>query len=89
MSGRPRTRALVRELGVRRQAAKGYGLGVALAVALFVFFVVLPDVSRSPALYVALAFVVAFAAGSLFTVGFVLVAAYRFVRRTSPPDENL
>ena len=77
---RPPSQGLVETLGVVDHAKRGLAVGVALAVAVFAFFVVLPIVdpstparAESPVLYVALAFVVA-------TSGTLLVASALAVR---------
>lgn len=77
---RPSNRGLVETLGVVDHAKRGVAVGVALAVGVFAFFVVLPLVdpstqarAESPVLYVALAFVVA-------TSGTLLVASALAVR---------
>jgi hypothetical protein len=77
---RPPNQGLVETLGVVDHAKRGLAVGVALAVAVFAFFVVLPLVdpstparAESPVLYVALAFVVA-------TSGTLLVASVLAIR---------
>lgn len=77
---RPPSQGLVETLGVVDHAKRGVAVGVALAAAVFAFFVVLPLVdpstparAESPVLYVALAFVVA-------TSGTLLVASALAVR---------
>lgn len=81
MPERPGVDNFVRALGVRRHAKRGFALGVLFAALVFVVFVVLPGgVARSPALYVSLAFVLAFALGLLLTAIFVLGSLYRLTR---------
>lgn len=75
-------------LDVRRQALRGFGLGVLLAAVVFAFFVAVPGSIRSPIFYVGLGFVLAVSTGLLATVGFVLVAAYRLVRESEPVDRG-
>lgn len=82
MSDRSGVRNLVAALGVRRRAAWGFGAGALLALALYVFFVVLPA-SPHPARYALLAFVVAVSTGMLFTGLLVAAAAYRLAGEVS------
>lgn len=77
MSERQGIANLAAVLDLRRQAIRGFGTGLALAVLVFVYFVAVPGAIRSPVYYVALGFVLAVSAGLLATVGFVAVAAYR------------
>lgn len=72
--------AFVRALNVRRNAALGLAVGVAVAVAVFVGFVLRPETSRSPLLYVALAFVLAVSLGGLVATVLTLGSAIRLAR---------
>jgi hypothetical protein len=76
MSDRPGVQNLVAALDVRRRAAVGFGAGIALAVALYVFFVVAPS-APDRLRYVVLAGVVAMTTGLLFTAVLVAHRAYR------------
>lgn len=95
MPDRPGVANVVELLSVRRQARRGFAGGVAFAALVYLAFVVVPD-AGSPALFVPLGFVLAFASGALFTAVLVAVAAYRLTRRTAaedpesprPPPEN-
>jgi hypothetical protein len=69
--------AVVAALDVPRHARRGFAVGVLVAIGLFVLFVVVPGASRSPALYVALAVVLAMAVGLLMTATLVAATAYR------------
>ena len=69
--------ALVAALDVVRHARRGFAVGAVVAVGLFVLFVVVPGADRSPALYVALAVVLATAVGLLVTAALVAVTAAR------------
>lgn len=70
-----------RALGLRRNAIAGFGLGTALAVAVFVQFAYLADRRFALAYWLALAFVLAVGTGLLLTVAFTIVAAYRLADR--------
>ncbi|WP_420828707.1 DUF7536 family protein [Halomicrobium salinisoli] len=72
--------ALVRALGVRRNAAWGFALAVAVTAAVFAFFVLIPGTQRPTAYYWALAFVLAISLGGLLTAAFTLVSAVRLAR---------
>jgi len=69
--------ALVEALDVVPNARRGFAFGVVVTVAIFVFFVVIPGVSRSPLYYVALAVVLASGLGGLATAVLTLRSAYR------------
>jgi len=69
--------ALVRALEVPRNARRGFAFGIAATVAVFVFFVVIPGVTRSPLYYMALAFTLAAALGGLATTVLIGLSAYR------------
>ncbi|MFB6308687.1 MAG: hypothetical protein ABEH35_05085 [Haloarculaceae archaeon] len=71
--------ALLEALEVRRNARRGVVFGVVFAVAVFVFFVVVPG-ARSPLLYAALAFVLAASVAGLATAGLVAARAVRLLR---------
>jgi len=74
-------RGLLEALRVRRNAAIGFAAGVVVAGLLFVWFVVLPpDTVRSPLYYVALAFVLATAAGGLVTALLLGIRARRLAK---------
>jgi hypothetical protein len=73
------------ELGVRRNAAWGVAVGVALAtivyaVRVFELLGPAPDGTAGPGLFLALAFVLAVGVALLTTVALTLVSAYRRVR---------
>lgn len=74
--------ALVRALNVRRNARWGFAIGVLVTVVVFGFFVVIPGTYRSPALYVALGFVLAVSLGGLATAVLTLFSAVRLARET-------
>ncbi|MFB6120096.1 MAG: hypothetical protein ABEJ68_03150 [Halobacteriaceae archaeon] len=78
MADRSGVQNLVETLDVRRRAAVGFAAGAALAGALYVLFVVVPD-SPHPLRFLALGFVVAVTTGLLFTAVLVAHAAYRYV----------
>ncbi|MFB6298394.1 MAG: hypothetical protein ABEH56_07730 [Salinirussus sp.] len=63
---------------VRRNAALGFATGGTVAAVVFVWFVVLPvETVRSPLYYLALAFVLATAAGGLVTAVLIALRARR------------
>ena len=66
---------------VRRNAARGFALGAALAVVVFAVFVLLPGVDGSAGLYVGLAVVLGVSAGLLATIVLVALRAARLARR--------
>lgn len=74
--------AFARALNVRRNAIAGFGFALAVTGGVFGFFVVIPGVSRSPAYYVALAFVLALSLGGLATTVLTLFSAIRLARET-------
>ena len=74
--------AFVRALDVRRNARWGFAFGVLVAVAVFVFFVVVPGTYRSTLFYVALGFVLAVSLGGLATALLTLRSAVRLARET-------
>jgi apolipoprotein N-acyltransferase len=79
--GRDGTQGLLEALHVRRNAALGFAAGAAVTGLIFVWFVVLPaDTVRSPLYYVALAFVLATAAGGLVTALLVGARARRLAK---------
>ena len=82
MPERPGVANVVEVLSVRQQAKRGFAGGVAFAVLVYVAFVIVPG-AGSPALFVPLGFVLAFASGALLTAALVAVAAYRLTRRTA------
>lgn len=71
--------ALVRALDVKRNAAWGFAFGVLIAVAVFVFFVVIPGTYRSATYYVMLGFVLAISLGGLFSAALTIRSAMRFM----------
>jgi lipopolysaccharide export LptBFGC system permease protein LptF len=71
---------MARYLGVRKHARRGFGIGVGVAIAVYVFFVVIPATGQSPALYVALAFVLAISVGGILTLLFTVGSLYRVSR---------
>ncbi|MFB6111578.1 MAG: hypothetical protein ABEJ35_03480 [Halobacteriaceae archaeon] len=81
-------RALVDALAVPRLAAIGFGIGTLFAVGVFVFFVVIPGPDRSPALYLALAFVLALSVGLLVTIVAVAVKAYLLIQDTTASESR-
>lgn len=74
--------AFVRALNVRRNAKWGFAISLVVTLAVFGFFVVVPGTYRSPALYVALGFVLAVSLGGLTTAVFTLFSAIRLARET-------
>lgn len=68
---------LLRTLEVRRNAKRGFAVGTIIAVAVYVFFVVIPGANHSPLLYATLGFVLAFSFGGLVTAVFVARTAMR------------
>jgi len=86
MSERPGVANVVAALNVRRQARRGFGVGVGFALVVFVLFVYLPGSNRPELFYVALAFVLAVSLGLLATAAFVAVAAYRLAGELDPID---
>ncbi len=73
--------ALVEALHVRQNLRRGVAVGVIFTVAIFLFFVVLaPDTVRSPAYYVALAFVLAMTSSGLAAALLVMRRAYKLTR---------
>lgn len=78
---RPPRARLVEALEVRRNAKRGFAVGVLFAVAVYVFFVAVPGTHTwSPLLYVALAFVVAVSTGLLVTAVLTALTARRLAR---------
>jgi ABC-type bacteriocin/lantibiotic exporter with double-glycine peptidase domain len=71
---------LLRTLEVRRNAKRGFTVGVVLALSIYVFFVVIPGANHSPLLYVTLGFVLAFSFGALATAFFVGQTARRVAK---------
>jgi apolipoprotein N-acyltransferase len=79
--GRDGARGLLEVLQVRRNVTLGFAAGVAVTGLIFVWFVVLPpDTVRSPLYYLALAFVLATAAGGLITALLLGVRARRLAK---------
>ncbi|MDG5775652.1 hypothetical protein QA599_04290 [Haloarculaceae archaeon H-GB1-1] len=74
------TAAFLDALDLRRNARRGFAIGVLFAVAVYVFFVTIPGTYRSPLYYVALAFVLAVGVGGLATVGLVAIRAKRLAQ---------
>ncbi|WP_336001333.1 DUF7536 family protein [Halorientalis halophila] len=72
--------ALVEALAVRKNARRGFAFGFLFTLAVFAFFVLIPGVTRSPAYYVALAFVLATGIGGLATAALTVVTAYRLTK---------
>ncbi|MFB6106593.1 MAG: hypothetical protein ABEJ70_06440 [Halobacteriaceae archaeon] len=73
--------SLVGALEVRRQALRGTVVGVAVSLALFGFFVVLPGATRTaPVYYVALGFVLAASLSALVTAVLLAVELVRLGR---------
>jgi hypothetical protein len=75
--GSSRTVTVEAGLQLRRNAARGFGVGGFLAVAVFVFFALLPGTSRPTSLYVGLAVVLGVSIGLLATI---LLVAWRLRR---------
>ena len=71
---------LMRTLEVRRNAKRGFAVGTAIAVAIYVFFVVIPGANHSPLLYLTLGFVLAFSFGAIATAILVGRTAMRVAR---------
>jgi len=69
--------AFVEALEVSRNARRGFGFGLVFTVAVFVFFVVIPGVTRSPLYYVMLAVVLAAGIGGIATMVLTMRTAYR------------
>ncbi|MFC7047102.1 hypothetical protein ACFQH6_18415 [Halobacteriaceae archaeon GCM10025711] len=85
MSERPGVDNVLATLDVRRNAVRGFAVGILLALAVIVFFVVIPGETTRPTLfYPLLGFVLAMTTGLLATVVFVAVSAYRVNRQLSP-----
>jgi hypothetical protein len=70
----------MRALRVSRNAKVGVAVGVAFALAVFVFFVVVPGTYRSPLWYVALGFVLAASTAGLVAFLLTVVRAVRLSR---------
>lgn len=69
---------VIRALEVRKQAKRGFAVGVLTAAVTYYFFVVASGGSPYSSLYLfALAAVLAFTMGLLATLAFTLVAGYR------------
>jgi hypothetical protein len=77
MPERPGVANAVAALNVRRNAAIGFGIGIALAIFLLVYLVYIPGTTQPAPLYLALGFVLAFGVGVLVTVVLVAISAYR------------
>jgi multisubunit Na+/H+ antiporter MnhE subunit len=88
MPDRPGVAAVADALAVRRNAIRGFGFGVALAVFVLVFFVLLPGANYPVPLYLALGFVLAFGAGVLATVVLVAIRAYRLAQEQPDLDPS-
>lgn len=73
--------AFVAALRVRRNAKWGLAVGLALTVAVFVLFVLVPGSRRPPALYVALGFVLALSTAGLVAFLLTLGRAVRLSRQ--------
>lgn len=67
-------------LGVRRCARRGFAVGAAVALAVFVFFVLIPGTTRPMSLYAGLAVVLGVSTGMLATILLVAWRAGRLVR---------
>jgi hypothetical protein len=74
------TQTLLRALGVRKHAIRGFAAGIAVAVAVYVFFVVVPGTYRSRLYYLALAFVLATGVGAMVTIVLVALRARRLIK---------
>ena len=90
---RDTTRELVAALDVRRNAAIGFGGGLALAAVAYAFRVFElagpnPDSRGSPALFVLLAFVLAVTVGLLLTAALTARSALRLARTAEPTDDE-
>lgn len=72
--------AFMQALRVPRNAKWGAAVGLAVTLAVFVFFVVIPGTYRSPLWYVGLAFVLALSVAGLVAFGLTLVRAIRLSR---------
>lgn len=82
----PRVAGIVETLDVPRQARRGFGFGIAFAVVVFAFFVLVPGSTRPAALYAVLGVVLASTTGFLATGLLVIVAAIRRTRADAPAD---
>ena len=67
-------------LALRRLAARGFGVGAAVAVVVFVTFALVPGTTRPLALYVGLAAVLGVSVGLLAALGLVALRAVRLAR---------
>lgn len=74
--------AFARALNVRRNAIAGFAFALAVTLAVFGFFVVIPGAARARGYYVALAFVLALSLGGLATAVLTLFSAIRLARET-------
>ncbi len=74
--------AFVRALNVRRNAQWGFAFGALVAVAVFVFFVLVPGTYRPTPLYLALGFVLTVSFGGLTTAVLTLFSAIRLAKET-------
>ena len=67
-------------LAIRRQAARGFGVGAAVAIAVFVAFALVPGTTRPLVLYVGLAAVLGVSVGLLAALALVALRAVRLAR---------
>jgi hypothetical protein len=78
--GRPGVANLVAALNVRRNAAVGFGVGVAFTLFVVYVYVIVPDRPYSLGLWLTLGFVLAVGTGLLLTAVLTLVSAVRTAR---------
>lgn len=85
---RPPTATVLAALRVRRNAAIGFAFGVALALALYVFFVAIPGgTEENPLFYLPLAFVVATSVGAVLTLVLTVATAISLSRTLEARDD--
>ncbi|WP_227352991.1 DUF7536 family protein [Haladaptatus salinisoli] len=81
---RPATAKLIEALNVRRNAAIGFAVSIALTVLVYVYRVVIvgevPGQAGTPVYYLALGFVLAISLGALLTAVLTFVSARRIAR---------
>ncbi|MFB6205996.1 MAG: hypothetical protein ABEJ05_05660 [Haloglomus sp.] len=78
--GRPGVAGVLAALNVRRNAAVGFGLGIAFTLLVVYIYVIVPSRQYSLALWATLGIVLATGTGLLLTVVFTLWSAIRRAR---------